>query len=97
MSFSHVMASLVPAISIRRALRLAHRDHRHKAGDDVTGNSRQTLRMRLKGEHRLWPDFWRRYFWREMPKTAANQNVYTFDIAAPAWCHSRVRKRMSDA
>ncbi|MBO1906913.1 hypothetical protein J4G37_18615 [Microvirga sp. 3-52] len=29
------MAGLVPAISIRRALRLSHRDHRHKAGDDV--------------------------------------------------------------
>jgi hypothetical protein len=29
------MAGLVPAISIRKALRPSHRDHRHKAGDDV--------------------------------------------------------------
>jgi hypothetical protein len=31
------MAGLVPAISIRKARRLSHRDHRHEAGDDVKG------------------------------------------------------------
>jgi hypothetical protein len=31
------MAGPVPAIPIGRARRLSHRDHRHKAGDDVGG------------------------------------------------------------
>ncbi len=37
MTASTVMAGLVPAIPIRKALRFTGRDHRHKAGDDVAG------------------------------------------------------------
>jgi hypothetical protein len=37
MTASTVMAGLVPAVPIRKALRFTGRDHRHKAGDDVAG------------------------------------------------------------
>jgi hypothetical protein len=41
------MAGPVPAIAIGKVLRLKHRDHRHKAGNDAGRNQPQEIQVFL--------------------------------------------------